>query len=152
MYAKSLPKSEPAPQSDGSPESFTVNSLDPDTTYHFALKTADAQRMVQAAKAADRMLMIAHVLPFVPEYSFAYKAVTSGKYGRPLGGNFKRVTSDPLWLDGFYDPQICGGPMIDLHIHDAHFIRLLFGVPRGVQSVGRMRGEVAEYFNTQFLR
>jgi predicted dehydrogenase len=44
-----------------------------------------------------------------------------------------------------------GGPMIDLHVHDAHFIRLLCGMPRAVQSVGRMRGEVVEQFSTQFL-
>lgn len=116
-----------------------------------ALKTTDAQRMVKAAQAAGRMLMIAHVLPFVPEYTFAYKAATDGRYGKLLGGNFKRVISDPVWMDHFYDPDVCGGPMIDLHIHDAHFIRLLFGMPRAVQSVGRMRGEVAEYFNSQFL-
>jgi predicted dehydrogenase len=116
-----------------------------------ALKPADADRMVKAAKAAGKMLLIAHVLPFVPEYSFAYRAVTSGKYGKLLGGNFKRVISDPLWIHGFYDPNVCAGPMVDLHIHDAHFIRLLFGMPKAVQSVGRMRGEVAEYFNSQFL-
>ncbi len=116
-----------------------------------ALKPADAERMVRAAKAAGKMLMIAHVLPFVPEYTFAYKAVTGGRYGKLLGGNFKRVISDPLWMTHFYDPDVCGGPMVDLHIHDAHFIRLLFGMPKAVQSVGRMRGEVAEYFNSQFL-
>ena len=41
--------------------------------------------------------------------------------------------------------------MVDLHIHDAHFIRLLFGMPKAVHSVGRMRGEVAEFFHSQFL-
>ena len=41
--------------------------------------------------------------------------------------------------------------MLDLHIHDAHLIRLLFGLPRAVQGVGRMRGEVAEYFQTAVL-
>ncbi len=116
-----------------------------------ALKAADGERMVKAAQAAGKMLSIGHVLPFVPEYQFAYKAVTSGQYGKLLGGNFKRIISDPLWIHGFYDPDICGGPMVDLHIHDAHFIRLLFGKPKAVQSVGRMRGEVAEYFNSQFL-
>ena len=28
------------------------------------------------------MLMIGHVLPFFPEYRFAYEAITGGKYGR----------------------------------------------------------------------
>lgn len=116
-----------------------------------ALKPADAQRMVRTAQQAGKMLMIAHVLPFVPEYRFAYRAITGGKYGRVLGGHFNRVISDPLWLPDFYDPNGCGGPMIDLHIHDAHFIRVIFGMPKAVQSVGRMRGEVVEFFNTQFL-
>ena len=40
--------------------------------------------------------------------------------------------------------------MIDLHIHDAHFIRLICGMPKSVHSVGRMRGAVADFFTTQF--
>ena len=50
----------------------------------------------------------------------------------------------------FYDPNVCGGPMIDLHIHDAHFIRLLCGMPQAVSTQGRMRGAVVENFSTQF--
>jgi predicted dehydrogenase len=116
-----------------------------------ALKPADARHMVEAAKKADRLLMIGHVLPFFPEFRFAYKAITGGKYGRMLGGHFKRIISDPLWLPRFYDPAVIGGPMLDLHVHDAHFIRLVCGMPRAVQSAGTMRGEVVERFHTQFL-
>ncbi|HEV3138026.1 MAG TPA: Gfo/Idh/MocA family oxidoreductase [Pirellulales bacterium] len=116
-----------------------------------ALTPADASRMVRSAKAAGKQLMIGQVLPFMPEYAFAHQVVTGGKYGRLLGGHFKRVISDPLWLKDFYDPLKVGGPMLDLHVHDAHFIRLLFGMPRAVFSSGRMRGEVAEYFASQFI-
>ena len=116
-----------------------------------ALKPADGRRMVRTAEKHRKMLLIAHVLPFVPEYRFAYRAITGGKYGRLLGGHFNRVISDPLWLSDFFDPNGCGGPMVDLHIHDAHFIRLVFGMPKAVQSVGRIRGKVVEFFNTQFL-
>ena len=115
-----------------------------------ALKTADAQRMVAAAQQRGKLLAIGHVLPFFPEYRFAYRAVASGKYGRLLSGSFKRIISDPLWLPDFYNPNVTGGPMIDLHIHDAHFIRLLCGMPHAVQTLGRMRGRVVESFNTQF--
>ena len=41
--------------------------------------------------------------------------------------------------------------MLDLHVHDAHFIRLVCGMPKAVQTVGTMRGEVVERFNTQFI-
>ncbi len=116
-----------------------------------ALKPDDADAMVQAAQSAGKLLMIGHVLPFFPEYQFAYEAIKSKRYGRMLGGYFKRIISDPLWLPDFYNPATTGGPMIDLHIHDAHFIRLVCGMPRGVHTVGRMRGEVAELFQTQFL-
>lgn len=118
-----------------------------------ALNPGDADRMVKAAQKAGKLLMIGHVLPFFPEYRFAYQTIVSGKYGRAIGGYFKRVISDPTatgWLPHFFSPTVCGGPMIDLHIHDAHFIRLIFGMPKSVCTVGRMRGEVAELFNTQF--
>ncbi len=116
-----------------------------------ALNPADAKRMLKAAQKAGRILMIGHVLPFFPEYSFAYKAIAARKYGRLLGGHFKRIISDPLWLPDFYNPAVCGGPMIDLHVHDAHFIRVVCGMPAAVRTVGAMRGEVAERFTTQFL-
>lgn len=115
-----------------------------------ALTTADCRRMVEAAQAAGKLLMIGHVLPFFPEYAQALKVIRSGKYGKLLGGTFKRVISDPLWLRDFYDPQRVGGPMIDLHIHDAHLIRLLFGMPTAVVSQGRTRGEVVSYCHSQF--
>ncbi len=50
----------------------------------------------------------------------------------------------------FYDPAVIGGPMLDLHVHDAHFIRLACGMPRAVQCAGTMRGEVVERFHAQF--
>jgi len=116
-----------------------------------ALNPADAVRMVRTAQQAGKLLLIGHVLPFFPEYSFAYQAIQRGRYGRLLGGHFKRIISDPAWLPDFYNPQKVGGPMLDLHVHDAHFIRLIFGMPKAVQSVGVMRGDVVERFATQFV-
>ena len=60
------------------------------------------------------------------------------------------MISDPLWLKDFFDPDKVGGPLVDLHVHDAHFIRLLFGMPTAVTSQGRMRGDVVEYCVSQF--
>ncbi|HEX3726346.1 MAG TPA: Gfo/Idh/MocA family oxidoreductase [Pirellulales bacterium] len=116
-----------------------------------ALVAADARQMVNAARKAGKQLMIGHVLPFFPEYAFTYQALRRGKYGRLLGGHFKRIISDPQWLKDFYDPAKIGGPMLDLHVHDAHYIRLLCGKPQSVFTTGRMRGQVAEYFTSQFL-
>ncbi len=116
-----------------------------------ALTTQEATRMVRAAEKAGKQLLIGHVLPFMPEYAFARTAITGGKYGKILGGYFKRVISDPLWIPDFYNPSTIGGPVVDLHIHDAHFIRLVCGMPSAVFSTGRWRGESVEFVDTQFL-
>lgn len=116
-----------------------------------ALKLEQADAMVAAAEKNNKLFMVAHVLPFFTAYAFVYEAAVSGRYGKLLGGHFNRVISDPTWLKNFYDMNTTGGPLLDLHIHDAHFIRLLFGMPKMVQSAGRLRGEVPEYFSSQFL-
>src|SRR5688500_9655637 len=115
-----------------------------------ALTAADCDRMVKAANKAGKQLLVGHVLPLLPEYAIARKLIVSGKYGKLLGGYFKRVISDPLWLKDFYSPTGAGGPLVDLHVHDAHFIRLLFGMPTAVTSQGRLRGDVVEYCTTMF--
>ncbi len=115
-----------------------------------ALNIADCETAVSACVENGRVLMVGQVLPFFAEYQFARQVIDSGEYGRLLGGTFKRVISDPQWLQGFYDPQKIGGPLFDLHVHDAHFIRLIFGMPTGVFSNGRMRGSVVDYCNSVF--
>ncbi|HUY34363.1 MAG TPA: Gfo/Idh/MocA family oxidoreductase [Pirellulales bacterium] len=116
-----------------------------------ALSMAEGKKMVQTAKRAGRQLLVGHVLPFFAEYAHARRLIAGGKYGKLLGGHFKRIISDPLWLKDFYDPRAVGGPVVDLHIHDAHFIRLICGMPRAVYSTGRTRGGVVEFIHSQFL-
>jgi len=115
-----------------------------------ALTAADCDKMVKAAEKAGKRILVGQCLSLMPEYAFARKAIASGKYGKLLGGHFKRVISDPLWLKDFFDPAKVGGPLVDLHVHDAHFIRLLFGMPTAVTSQGRMRGDIVEYCVSQF--
>jgi predicted dehydrogenase len=115
-----------------------------------ALRLADCERMVAAAKQANRLLMIGHVLPFFPEYEWARKVISSGDYGKVRGGAFRRIISDPTWIKNFWSPERIGGPMLDLHIHDAHFIRLIFGMPQEVTTAGRLRDGLPEFWHTQF--
>src|SRR3954470_6115108 len=44
-----------------------------------ALTAAEADEMVAAARTAGKLFMVAHVLPFVPEFKFAAEAVRGGK-------------------------------------------------------------------------
>lgn len=115
-----------------------------------ALETKAADRMVQEATKRKRMLMVAHVLPFFPEFKFAAEAVRSGKYGKLKAAHFKRVISKPDWSEDIGDLQKTGGPGIDLHIHDTHFIALLCGTPMAVTSRGILEQGYAQYLATQY--
>jgi predicted dehydrogenase len=114
-----------------------------------SLKLGDCERMTAAARAAGRRLFVGHVLPFFPEYAWALDVVGSGRYGALRGGAFRRVVSDPIWVRNFWDAEFVGGPLYDLHVHDAHFIRLLFGMPDGVVSRGRRRNGLPEFWHSQ---
>jgi predicted dehydrogenase len=116
-----------------------------------SITTRDADQMVKTAHQTQKKLMIGQVLPFFPEYKYAKRLIDEGTHGQLTGGYFKRVMSDPTWISDYYDPEKSGGPLIDLHIHDAHFIRLLCGMPDRVFSRGRMRGEVVDFATTQFI-
>jgi predicted dehydrogenase len=116
-----------------------------------ALEPADADVMLKAAAEARRLLMVAHVLPFFPEFAFAAEAIRSGRYGRLRGGHFKRVIAKPDWSAEIADAAKTGGPAIDLHIHDTHFIGLAAGVPGKVFSTGVVEKGTVVYLTTQYL-
>ncbi len=116
-----------------------------------ALTLADADAMVQAAKNAGKLLMVAHVLPFFPEFRFAAEAIASGRYGRVLAADFKRIISQPDWSADIGDAAKTGGPAVDLHIHDTHFIGLVCGVPQAVFSVGTVEKDAVTYLTTSYL-
>ncbi len=108
--------------------------------------------MLQAARKAGKLLMVAHVLPFFPEFAFAVEVVRSQTYGRLLGGHFKRIMAQPDWSADIADAGKTGGPAVDLHIHDTHFISLLAGVPRKVFSTGiATDSNIVTYLTTQYL-
>jgi predicted dehydrogenase len=106
--------------------------------------------MIEAARQAKRRLYIGHVLPFFPEYAWALETIRSGHYGQLVSGEFRRVIADPLWNKMFWSSTDVGGPLFDLHVHDAHFIRLLFGLPSGVSVQGRRREQMPEFWRTRF--
>jgi predicted dehydrogenase len=116
-----------------------------------ALEARDADAMVAAARKAGKLLMVAHVLPFFPEFAYAAQAIRGGVYGKLQGAHFKRVISRPDWSSEIGDASKTGGPAVDLHIHDTHFIGLVCGVPGQVFSTGVIEGDAVNYLTTQYL-
>jgi predicted dehydrogenase len=115
-----------------------------------ALTTDDADRMLAAAKKSGKLLMVAHVLPFFDEFRFVYDAVQDGRFGKLLGGHLKRIISQPDWSSDIGDAAKTGGPAVDLHIHDTHFVGLLAGVPSSVVSHGVHDRGVVNYLTTSY--
>jgi predicted dehydrogenase len=117
-----------------------------------ALEPTGADAMVRVARQAGRLLMVAHVLPFFPEFAYAADVARSGQFGKLLGGHFKRVIARPDWSADIGDASKTGGPAIDLHIHDAHFIGLIGGVPGKVFSTGLVNADDSvQYLTTSYL-
>jgi predicted dehydrogenase len=116
-----------------------------------ALDPKEADAMLEAARKAKRLLMVAHVLPFFPEFAYAAQAIRGGQYGKLLGGHFKRIIARPDWSADIGDAAKTGGPAIDLHIHDTHFIGLVCGVPNQVFSTGVISGGAVDYLTTAYL-
>ena len=109
------------------------------------LNTSDCDQILSAARKADRRVMVAQVLPYMGEFQFAYQAALKGDFGKPIRANFKRVISPPDWIPDFYDANQVGGPLIDLHVHDTHFVRLLFGMPKQVMCIGERKDGIVKF-------
>ena len=79
--------------------------------------------IAREVRRAKKQLLVGHVLPFAPEFAFAY----AGDSRRPVWQAARSRNSNarfpiPQWLPDFYEPDKVGGPLLDLLIHDAHFI------------------------------
>jgi predicted dehydrogenase len=118
-----------------------------------ALTVEDADAMIAAAERAGKLLMVAQVLRFWPQFAAIKDLMERGEYGRLRGAHFKRVISRPTWSgdDWFADPTKTGGAVVDLHIHDTDFVQYLFGRPAAVWSTGCVsdRGQV-DYLVTEY--
>lgn len=101
-----------------------------------ALTVAECDRMIDAAQASGRFLMIAHCIRFWPEYLALKEIVESGQYGAITWAFFRRLSGLPKWSPWFPDPKRSGGAILDLHIHDVDFIQYLLGLPSSVDAVG----------------
>ncbi|MEM6689002.1 MAG: Gfo/Idh/MocA family oxidoreductase [Planctomycetota bacterium] len=112
------------------------------------LNHADALRLLEADK--EGKLMVAHVLAAMNEFQFLIEAKEDERYGPIRGGRFHRTIGPPDWVPDFYDVKKVGGPLIDLHVHDTHLIRLLFGMPADIHSTAIRKDGVPKRYESIF--
>ena len=100
------------------------------------LDAASAQRMLQAAQAHGRILMMAHILRFWPQYARIKGLIDAGEIGSVRSVTACRLSKFPPWSDWFRDPARSGGCLLDLQVHDVDFIHWILGHPQSVYTVG----------------
>ncbi|MBI3946529.1 MAG: Gfo/Idh/MocA family oxidoreductase [Armatimonadetes bacterium] len=105
-----------------------------------ALTCEDADAMLQEAERAGRFLVVGHVLRFWPECVKTREAIAAGAIGQPLlisGRRLVALLEGTTGAEGWrHDPELSGGAVIDLQIHDLDLYCWLFGTPTAVVARG----------------
>jgi len=105
-----------------------------------ALDLREADRMIAAAEASGKQLMIGHCIRFWPEYAYLKEAVDDGRLGRLVSLNLTRYGAFPSWSadNWLADESRAGGGALDMHIHDTDFALFLLGEPDAMSSRGSL--------------
>lgn len=103
-----------------------------------ARDVAQAQAMIDCAKANNRTLMVGHCIRFWNEYVELERLVRSEELGRLCSLNLTRYGEFPSWsIDGWIGEESrSGGAALDMHIHDTDYALHLLGEPSEVISRG----------------
>jgi hypothetical protein len=62
---------------------------------------------------------------------------TAVRLGEPMAASAQRLSARPRWGEWQAHPELTGGAVLDLHIHDVDACNWLFGEPRSVYARGQ---------------
>ena len=100
----------------------------------------DAEAMIAACRDAGVTLLVGHVLRFFPQYEAAHRAVKSGAIGSPSIARTFRGNGFPQGWSGWYaDPEMSGGLILDMLLHDFDWLVWTFGPVERVYAKGLVR-------------
>ncbi len=102
----------------------------------FTLDVKEAEELIELAKMKSRILMIAHVVRFMPPYQKLKKWIDTKEFGELKFLSMSRISGVPGW--GEWKEQqskgTSGGALFDLIIHDIDFVNYVLGVPSEIKS------------------
>ena len=105
-----------------------------------AVSADEVRRLAAVDAETDTLCMPAMCMRFWPAWAWLCERVREGTYGAVRSAAFQRLGTRPGWGGGFYeDDSRTGGALVDLHIHDADFVRWVFGAPDELRSKARPR-------------
>lgn len=102
-----------------------------------ALNLEQCQAMIDASERSGAFLMIGQCARFQKTVEIVKGYIESGIYGDVYRAEFQRYSQTPMWTwnNWILDPELSGGCVIDMHIHDVDLVNYLFGIPETVRSV-----------------
>lgn len=112
-----------------------------------ALTAAQVSQLADVAAAhPGQLCMPAMCMRFWPGWSWLAGVVRDQSMGAVRRASFRRVSAAPHWGRTFYeDSSRSGGALVDLHVHDADFVRWCFGPPAAVKTTGTLQQLRTQY-------
>jgi predicted dehydrogenase len=112
----------------------------------------ECDRMIAAARACGRTLMVAQCIRFWPQYEAIKALVEEGRIGPVRFAKLARLSCPPTYSDGNWllDGAASGGALLDLHVHDVDFAQHMLGAPATIHAVGcrGVSGQIDHAFAT----
>lgn len=102
----------------------------------FTLDIREAEELIELAQQKKRILMVAHVVRFMPPYQKLKKWIDSKEFGELRFLSLTRVSGIPGWGE-WKEKRITrnsGGALFDLNIHDIDFASYVLGIPSEIKG------------------
>jgi predicted dehydrogenase len=101
----------------------------------FCIDPEQAQELVELARKKNKILMIGHVVRFMPPYQQLKRWIDSGEYGKLKFLSLSRFCGLPSWGQ-WKDKnvkELSGGALFDLVIHDIDYASYVMGAPSEIK-------------------
>jgi predicted dehydrogenase len=112
----------------------------------FCLDIEKATELITIAEDKERILMVAHVVRFMPPYQKLKQWIDSKEFGNLKFLSFSRFCGVPSWGE-WKNAEVrnnSGGALFDLAIHDMDFCNYVLGSPTTV-SCNYLPGELSRH-------
>lgn len=102
----------------------------------FCLNMQQAEELIRLAREKDRILMIGHVVRFMPPYQKLKEYIDKGTFGALKFLSLSRYSGVPAWgewIDRRTSYGSSGGALFDLLIHDIDYVNYILGLPGSIK-------------------
>jgi predicted dehydrogenase len=120
----------------------------------FALTLADCDAVIEAARRADRRLMVGQVLRYYPTWRYLRERVAEGAVGEVIGVQVTRVGGSWGSWDVSWRRELAksGGMLLEIHAHEIDFMLCVGGpVARAYGAMGCYGDPGCDYPNLAYV-